>query len=784
MKNPVPISPWRAITWLGREVDLDGDRRRRPRGSAGIDAREQRAAAEQLCAAVRGQGHAVLLGSAGLPMRAPHGGAPSMRRRAASWGSVCKDAGCGAGTPRSAADRRRWRGHARGDRGHSRRVALFGDLQTPQLLGVAGPFEEVVLPAGRAHPPPGPDRLRLLRDPRRRRGRHDRRARSAPTLARGDFFGEVIVLLGEPPTADIVAVTPLRCLAMPARAVEPFLVDLPAGHVPDAPGPGPAPPQREPLAELAAVASTRVRRSARSRRASTRSSSSAPARAASRPRTSSRRYGIEHAVISADPAAGRHVPQLAVLPAAAVVDQALRARGAGVARVRALGLEQPPRPRAGAARRSQTEFMDGSSDFPSRPEMQANLEAFAERAGIARPLRLPLGVDPARGDGPTATGSSSTTSDGEYRCRLLVFAVGVAEPYSPSPPGIELAVHYADTRDAATYAGKRLFIIGKQNSGFELASGLAPWASPIALSLAVAGEDLDRDALARRRPGALRPAVRGLVLGWRRRHPRRVDRQGHRAARRRARSGSTSSAATTRCRCASRPTRSSPRPASPARCATCPTSASTTFGQSKLPAQTPSSGRARPCPGIFFAGTITQGSPGLKKHGIPSNSGAVHGHRYNGRVLARDIAETHFGIALERPARRRRRSAPYLLRRGDPRARAVAPEGVPGRASSASTRRRRPRRGHPAADARPRRDDPGRVAMTVEADGTGDLSGRLRAPRRAAGGARARGRPAAGLRERRPTSRAFAARSRACSTRHPRPDHGDVVVGGRTDVGE
>ena len=30
-------------------------------------------------------------------------------------------------------------------------------------------------------------------------------ARSAATLHRGDFFGEVSILLGEPPTADIVA---------------------------------------------------------------------------------------------------------------------------------------------------------------------------------------------------------------------------------------------------------------------------------------------------------------------------------------------------------------------------------------------------------------------------------------------------------------------------------------------------------------------------------------------------------------------------------------------------
>jgi hypothetical protein len=56
-------------------------------------------------------------------------------------------------------------------------------------------------------------------------------------------------------------------------------------------------------------------------------------------------------------------------------------------------------------------------------------------------------------------------------------------------------------------------------------------------------------------------------------------------------------------------------------------------------------------PGLFFAGTITQGAPGLKKHGLPSNSGAVHGARYNGRTLARRIAATQFASpsALERP---------------------------------------------------------------------------------------------------------------------------------------
>ncbi len=73
-----------------------------------------------------------------------------------------------------------------------------------------------------------------------------------------------------------------------------------------------------------------------------------------------------------------------------------------------------------------------------------------------------------------------------------------------------------------------------------------------------------------------------------------------------------------------------------------------TFGQSRLPAQTPFWESAS-VPGIFFAGTIGQGSKGLQKHGIPANSGAVHGARYNARCMARHIASTRFGLELPRP---------------------------------------------------------------------------------------------------------------------------------------
>ena len=46
-------------------------------------------------------------------------------------------------------------------------------------------------------------------------------------LRRGDFFGEVSVLLGEPPTADVVARTALRCLVVPGPQLRDFLLRHP-----------------------------------------------------------------------------------------------------------------------------------------------------------------------------------------------------------------------------------------------------------------------------------------------------------------------------------------------------------------------------------------------------------------------------------------------------------------------------------------------------------------------------------------------------------------------------
>jgi hypothetical protein len=86
-----------------------------------------------------------------------------------------------------------------------------------------------------------------------------------------------------------------------------------------------------------------------------------------------------------------------------------------------------------------------------------------------------------------------------------------------------------------------------------------------------------------------------------------------------------------------------------------------TFGASRLPAVTPF-WESSTVPGIYFAGTISQAAQGLRRHGVPANSGAVHGHRYNSLILARHIAERRFGLVVERPVVAPGDLVAYLLR--------------------------------------------------------------------------------------------------------------------------
>jgi thioredoxin reductase len=230
-----------------------------------------------------------------------------------------------------------------------------------------------------------------------------------------------------------------------------------------------------------------------------------------------------------------------------------------------------------------------------------------------------------------------------------VIAVGVAEPYVPATPGIELAAHYAATRPAESYADKRVFIIGKQNSGFELASGLLPWARRI--------------VIASPSPTKLSVNTRSLV-GVRARYLQPIEDHvlGGGVAVLDASIQGIDRLPSGALQVSARPSAGGDELAFEVDEVIAATGFVTplldlpelgvaTFGQSRLPAQTPywESGSVA---GIYFAGTISQGSAGLKKHGLPSNSGAVHGARYNARLLARHIAATRLGVAAAtaRPA--------------------------------------------------------------------------------------------------------------------------------------
>jgi CRP-like cAMP-binding protein len=107
------------------------------------------------------------------------------------------------------------------------RLALFADLSRPQVEAIAHTLDEEMFPEGQRVLRQGfsGSNLYIILD-----GEAavvidgTERAR----LGRGEFFGEASTLLGTPPTADVVATTPLRCLVVPAPELEDFLMAYPA----------------------------------------------------------------------------------------------------------------------------------------------------------------------------------------------------------------------------------------------------------------------------------------------------------------------------------------------------------------------------------------------------------------------------------------------------------------------------------------------------------------------------------------------------------------------------
>ena len=105
-------------------------------------------------------------------------------------------------------------------------LSLFADLTRPQLEAVAHTFDEEWINQGQ----------RVLRKGFGGTSFYvilegeagvEVDGQEVNRLGRGDFFGEISVLLGERPSADVVALTQLHCLVLAGTDVQGLLMTYP-----------------------------------------------------------------------------------------------------------------------------------------------------------------------------------------------------------------------------------------------------------------------------------------------------------------------------------------------------------------------------------------------------------------------------------------------------------------------------------------------------------------------------------------------------------------------------
>jgi thioredoxin reductase len=284
------------------------------------------------------------------------------------------------------------------------------------------------------------------------------------------------------------------------------------------------------------------------------------------------------------------------------------------------------------------EQMDRAYAVPSRPEIERGLAAFAERA----PVEVRYGCEWQSTRRLDDGRLELTTTDGVYRCRAAVFALGVTEPWRSPIPGIEDVPHYVDTRPPHEYQGRRVLVVGKRNSGFEIADGLLPWARQVVLvsPRPVSTEVLALASVRVRYMQPLEDAALGggtLVLDA---TIERIERRGDRWLA--LAQGTTSPG---EYELEADDVLAATGFTTPLR--DLPALGVTTVGQGRIPALTPY-WESLAAPGVYFAGNATQGAAGLRRHGVGSSSPAIQGFRYNARVLAEHLAERVAGVRIAR----------------------------------------------------------------------------------------------------------------------------------------
>ncbi len=364
-----------------------------------------------------------------------------------------------------------------------------------------------------------------------------------------------------------------------------------------------------------------------------------------------RRVGIEHAVLSADPGPGGMFLRFPLFQ-----------------RLITWSKPHPPADRQAqpyewydwnslladdpAHRGLVPTFMDGTSAFPSRAEMEAGLAAFSNRTGLQ--VRYACRWEGTRLDEDRV---ALMTSDGEYHCRVAIFAIGMAHPWKPPIPGLETVPHYVETKPPQHYAGKRVFIVGKRNSAFEVADALLPWARQIILA---SPRPTVLSILAHSASGVraryLVPYEDHVLGGGTFIFDAAIESVERTAQGFRVHAKGTTVSADWHLdvdEVIAATGFTTPLGDLPAL-------GLATTSQGRIPALTPF-WESTSVPRIFFAGSTTQGAAGLRKHGIASMSGGVAGFRHNARVLATYLARTYFGIEPPRPVLEANKVVPYLL---------------------------------------------------------------------------------------------------------------------------
>ena len=273
--------------------------------------------------------------------------------------------------------------------------------------------------------------------------------------------------------------------------------------------------------------------------------------------------------------------------------------------------------------------MGRESVCPTRAEMEAGIRAFQERTGV-RPRYGCRWESTNVGD----EGVTLATSDGEYRCRFAVFALGMTEPWKADLPGIEHVPHYAETGAASEYADRSVVLIGKRNSAFELADGLLPWARRIVL---VSPRPAQTSVLAHAtvRPRYFQPLEEHQLGGSAFAIDAAVE-QVERTAEGGYRVALSGTTRTGTCMLDADAVIAATGFRVPL--GDLPQAGVSTILGDRVPALN-AYWESISLPGIFFAGNATVGAPGLRRHSAASASTSVRGFRYNARVLARHLAE-------------------------------------------------------------------------------------------------------------------------------------------------